>query len=171
MNRNWFRNLGVYFQENGPSLVATSYSTTLLPPLCLENFHAIGFPEKCLWEVFPRISTKVSCSILLWLHVIVGHFCRLVFYSFDHQNRFCNFLLVFFVADEIQASFRQFGPLVVDWPHKAECKSYFPPKGRFRAPSTFSSFTLMRRVSQWIETHRAAVWAVKVRQGFGCFAL
>uniref|UniRef100_H2Z754 RRM domain-containing protein n=1 Tax=Ciona savignyi TaxID=51511 RepID=H2Z754_CIOSA len=30
---------------------------------------------------------------------------------------------------EIQASFRQFGPLVVDWPHKAESKSYFPPKG------------------------------------------
>ncbi|XP_076813337.1 cytoplasmic polyadenylation element-binding protein 4-like isoform X1 [Clavelina lepadiformis] len=31
--------------------------------------------------------------------------------------------------DEIQASFRQFGPLIVDWPHKAESKSYFPPKG------------------------------------------
>ena len=32
-------------------------------------------------------------------------------------------------ADEITASFRRFGPLVVDWPHKAESKSYFPPKG------------------------------------------
>ncbi|GFS96045.1 cytoplasmic polyadenylation element-binding protein 2 [Trichonephila clavipes] len=31
--------------------------------------------------------------------------------------------------DEINASFRRFGPLVVDWPHKAESKSYFPPKG------------------------------------------
>lgn len=31
--------------------------------------------------------------------------------------------------EEIQASFRHFGPLVVDWPHKAESKSYFPPKG------------------------------------------
>ena len=31
--------------------------------------------------------------------------------------------------DEITASFRRFGPLVVDWPHKAESKSYFPPKG------------------------------------------
>ncbi|KAK9399038.1 RRM domain-containing protein [Crotalus adamanteus] len=30
--------------------------------------------------------------------------------------------------DEITASFRRFGPLVVDWPHKAESKSYFPPK-------------------------------------------
>ena len=33
------------------------------------------------------------------------------------------------LADEITASFRRFGPLVVDWPHKAESKSYFPPKG------------------------------------------
>ncbi|XP_054168699.1 cytoplasmic polyadenylation element-binding protein 2-like isoform X2 [Oppia nitens] len=31
--------------------------------------------------------------------------------------------------EEITASFRRFGPLVVDWPHKAESKSYFPPKG------------------------------------------
>uniref|UniRef100_UPI003590087F cytoplasmic polyadenylation element-binding protein 2-like isoform X2 n=1 Tax=Myxine glutinosa TaxID=7769 RepID=UPI003590087F len=31
--------------------------------------------------------------------------------------------------DEITASFRRFGLLVVDWPHKAESKSYFPPKG------------------------------------------
>ncbi|KAH1166938.1 hypothetical protein KIL84_016110, partial [Mauremys mutica] len=30
--------------------------------------------------------------------------------------------------DEITASFRRFGPLIVDWPHKAESKSYFPPK-------------------------------------------
>uniref|UniRef100_A0A8D2PBA2 Cytoplasmic polyadenylation element binding protein 4 n=1 Tax=Zosterops lateralis melanops TaxID=1220523 RepID=A0A8D2PBA2_ZOSLA len=33
------------------------------------------------------------------------------------------------VPDEITASFRRFGPLIVDWPHKAESKSYFPPKG------------------------------------------
>ncbi|KAK7811467.1 hypothetical protein U0070_008668, partial [Myodes glareolus] len=33
--------------------------------------------------------------------------------------------------DEITASFRRFGPLVVDWPHKAESKSYFPPKGAY----------------------------------------
>jgi len=32
--------------------------------------------------------------------------------------------------DEIQASFRQYGPLIVDWPHKNESKSYFPPKVR-----------------------------------------
>uniref|UniRef100_UPI00358E5FB9 cytoplasmic polyadenylation element-binding protein 2-like isoform X2 n=1 Tax=Myxine glutinosa TaxID=7769 RepID=UPI00358E5FB9 len=33
------------------------------------------------------------------------------------------------LKDEITASFRRFGVLVVDWPHKAESKSYFPPKG------------------------------------------
>lgn len=33
------------------------------------------------------------------------------------------------LSDEITASFRRFGHLFVDWPHKAESKSYFPPKG------------------------------------------
>ncbi|KAB1259959.1 Cytoplasmic polyadenylation element-binding protein 4 [Camelus dromedarius] len=37
--------------------------------------------------------------------------------------------LVCRLLDEITASFRRFGPLIVDWPHKAESKSYFPPKG------------------------------------------
>lgn len=31
--------------------------------------------------------------------------------------------------EEITSAFRRFGPLMVDWPHKAESKSYFPPKG------------------------------------------
>ncbi|KAL4231601.1 Cytoplasmic polyadenylation element-binding protein 2 [Mactra antiquata] len=31
--------------------------------------------------------------------------------------------------EEITIAFRRFGPVVVDWPHKAESKSYFPPKG------------------------------------------
>lgn len=31
--------------------------------------------------------------------------------------------------EEIIVHFQRFGPLVVDWPHKAESKSYFPPKG------------------------------------------
>jgi lipoate-protein ligase A len=35
----------------------------------------------------------------------------------------------FLVSEEISASFRRFGQLVVDWPHKAESKSFFPPKG------------------------------------------
>ena len=42
-------------------------------------------------------------------------------------------------AEEITAAFRRFGPLVVDWPHKAESKSYFPPKGKHAAPKVLSS--------------------------------
>uniref|UniRef100_A0A9J7Y7P1 Cytoplasmic polyadenylation element binding protein 2 n=2 Tax=Cyprinus carpio TaxID=7962 RepID=A0A9J7Y7P1_CYPCA len=34
--------------------------------------------------------------------------------------------------DEITSSFRRFGHLVVDWPHKAESKSYFPPKVHYK---------------------------------------
>lgn len=42
----------------------------------------------------------------------------------------CSSSLVFkSPPDEITSSFRRFGHLVVDWPHKAESKSYFPPKG------------------------------------------
>ncbi|VDP00284.1 unnamed protein product [Soboliphyme baturini] len=33
------------------------------------------------------------------------------------------------VSEEIVNKFSAFGPVVVDWPHKAESKSYFPPKG------------------------------------------
>lgn len=33
------------------------------------------------------------------------------------------------LSDEICNTFSRFGSLVVDWPHKAESKSYFPPKG------------------------------------------
>lgn len=42
---------------------------------------------------------------------------------------------LFFFAEEITAAFRRFGPLVVDWPHKAESKSYFPPKGKTKSKS------------------------------------
>ena len=31
--------------------------------------------------------------------------------------------------DEIRDAFVQFGGLSVDWPHKAQSKAYFPPKG------------------------------------------
>ncbi|XP_057696204.1 cytoplasmic polyadenylation element-binding protein 2 isoform X2 [Corythoichthys intestinalis] len=58
---------------------------------------------------------------------------------FPHQNGECieRFSRKVFVGglppdideDEITSSFRRFGHLVVDWPHKAESKSYFPPKG------------------------------------------
>ncbi|XP_052470862.1 cytoplasmic polyadenylation element-binding protein 4 isoform X1 [Carassius gibelio] len=60
-------------------------------------------------------------------------------HSFPHQNgeRIERFSRKVFVGglppdideDEITASFRRFGHLFVDWPHKAESKSYFPPKG------------------------------------------
>ncbi|XP_056625592.1 cytoplasmic polyadenylation element-binding protein 4 isoform X2 [Triplophysa dalaica] len=60
-------------------------------------------------------------------------------HGFPHQNGECieRYSRKVFVGglppdideDEITASFRRFGHLFVDWPHKAESKSYFPPKG------------------------------------------
>ena len=47
--------------------------------------------------------------------------------------------------DEITASFRQFGPLCVDWPHKNESKSYFPPKVRLFYPCGNLSSYLIKR--------------------------
>ncbi len=52
------------------------------------------------------------------------------FILWQSVKAYCNLLKsVFRFAEEITASFRRFGSLVVDWPHKAESKSYFPPKG------------------------------------------
>ncbi|KXJ81114.1 hypothetical protein RP20_CCG021729 [Aedes albopictus] len=48
---------------------------------------------------------------------------------------------------EITTSFNQYGALVVDWPHKAESKSYFPPKGY-----AFLLFQEERGVQKLIET-------------------
>lgn len=54
----------------------------------------------------------------------------LTFKIFIHlSHNVFRFFFFFFRLDEITTSFRRFGPLVVDWPHKAESKSYFPPKG------------------------------------------
>lgn len=44
----------------------------------------------------------------------------------------CTVIYYSIFVDEIMSAFRRFGPLVVDWPHKAESKSYFPPKGTYR---------------------------------------
>lgn len=41
-------------------------------------------------------------------------------------------------SDEIRDAFIQFGSLTVDWPHKAQSKAYFPPKGMKAHVSTFS---------------------------------
>lgn len=58
---------------------------------------------------------------------------------FYQQPLFClTHLLCLFPSDEITSSFRRFGHLVVDWPHKAESKSYFPPKGTNRL-NTFTA--------------------------------
>jgi len=53
---------------------------------------------------------------------------QIVFHSIYFNFVLCLFPSLF--LDEITASFRRFGPLIVDWPHKAESKSYFPPKGK-----------------------------------------
>lgn len=38
-------------------------------------------------------------------------------------------MAVYYFLDEIRDHFVQFGTLTVDWPHKAQSKAYFPPKG------------------------------------------
>jgi hypothetical protein len=48
--------------------------------------------------------------------------------------------------EEIIAHFQRYGPLIVDWPHKQESKSYFPPKGY-----AFLIFTYERSVQELID--------------------
>lgn len=55
------------------------------------------------------------------------------FVSWSPSHGLCSKCSLFFFSlhiDEITNSFRRYGHLVVDWPHKAESKSYFPPKGK-----------------------------------------
>lgn len=56
----------------------------------------------------------------------LGHFDRPEHYS---RKVFVGGLPPDIDEEEIMSAFRRFGPLIVDWPHKAESKSYFPPKG------------------------------------------
>jgi hypothetical protein len=49
--------------------------------------------------------------------------------------------------EEIVTHFRRYGNLIVDWPHKAESKSYFPPKGY-----AFLIFQEEKSVQDLIET-------------------
>jgi len=45
-------------------------------------------------------------------------------------NRFDAVFIFVLYVDEIKEHFVRFGPLTVDWPHKAQSKAYFPPKGK-----------------------------------------
>lgn len=62
------------------------------------------------------------------------------------------------VSEEIKASFRRFGSLVVDWPHKAESKSYFPPKGY-----AFLLFQVSEKLSLCYapSNNKLAVWLLR----------
>ena len=62
--------------------------------------------------------------------------------------------LHFIFSDEITASFRRFGHLFVDWPHKAESKSYFPPKGESdQLNVTFLASVLNLQQFEDVQTH------------------
>ena len=69
------------------------------------------------------------------------------------------------VSEEITAAFRRFGPLVVDWPHKAESKSYFPPKGRthFTYSQSPHNLTSLRGVARlkWCGWKITQIFTVK----------
>ncbi len=71
----------------------------------------------------------------------------------------------YLLSDEITASFRRFGALVVDWPHKAESKSYFPPKGYAfllfqvcsRSSNTQKHFPLIELNTKFAEKYRKII--------------
>lgn len=88
---------------------------------------------KCLWEACPQILTKVSLIPptpspiyylgSLWYYQVTSSMeNKVMFHSLTSH-------VFLFHADEIKEHFVRFGPLTVDWPHKAQSKAYFPPKG------------------------------------------
>ncbi|XP_029465798.1 cytoplasmic polyadenylation element-binding protein 3 isoform X10 [Rhinatrema bivittatum] len=70
---------------------------------------------------YPPSGPPMSFADIMWRN----HFAGRMGINFHHTGA-DNIMAL---NNEITASFRRFGPLVVDWPHKAESKSYFPPKG------------------------------------------
>nr|XP_033799090.1 cytoplasmic polyadenylation element-binding protein 3 isoform X8 [Geotrypetes seraphini] len=70
---------------------------------------------------YPPSGPPMSFADIMWRN----HFAGRMGINFHHPGT-DNIMAL---NNEITASFRRFGPLVVDWPHKAESKSYFPPKG------------------------------------------
>lgn len=80
-------------------------------------------PQSLGSEVTERFSRKVFVGGLP-PDIDEGQYTVFIDVVFLDRNK-----IDFSVSDEITSSFRRFGPLVVDWPHKAESKSYFPPKG------------------------------------------
>ena len=88
------------------------------------------------WKVFRALNLKIWS----WLDQTIHYFSYRwdlyfsLFFSFrwDHyffiqtiHYFFIQTIHYFFVTDEITASFRRFGPLVVDWPHKVGCNFFF----------------------------------------------
>ena len=75
------------------------------------------FQGKCLLGAYLQISMKVNNQSDKKTIFLKPKAFRLVL---GLIKRF-----TFFLADEITASFRRFGPLVVDWPHKVGSKLVF----------------------------------------------
>lgn len=74
---------------------------------------------------------------------------------------------VCFISDEITASFRRFGHLFVDWPHKAESKSYFPPKGMLRWLHLLHLNIWLQKTEVWVFVTALCVSFVSVY--FHCY--
>lgn len=79
-----------------------------------------GFPRAREDQIVPSIGSSLNGSPRSDLDFGIERFSRKVFVGGLPPD---------IDEDEIHASFCRFGPLTVDWPHKAESKSYFPPKG------------------------------------------
>lgn len=78
----------------------------------------VSAPAAALHTVSPMHIVWKDMNVILWCREQISHVRIFFFYS-----------ALFIFTDEITNSFRRYGHLVVDWPHKAESKSYFPPKG------------------------------------------
>ncbi|XP_066926879.1 cytoplasmic polyadenylation element-binding protein 4-like [Clytia hemisphaerica] len=84
------------------------------------NQKSKGFPRAREDQIVPSIGSSLNGSPRSDLDFGIERFSRKVFVGGLPPD---------IDEDEIHASFCRFGPLTVDWPHKAESKSYFPPKG------------------------------------------
>lgn len=91
----------------------------------------------------------------------------------DQHSRLLSPLGLCFLTDEITNSFRRFGHLVVDWPHKAESKSYFPPKGErlsARLAHDTNAYSNKHQVELCQESCYPQSWCTLGQHGGVCFS-
>ena len=109
----------------GSNTIQEGNNAKSILPNSLPGKH-VGISETYSRKVFvgglpPDIDQGRLSLVVVWLYVCMLAKCTLI--------GGVTIVAMSYSSDEIKDHFIRFGSLTVDWPHKAQSKAYFPPKG------------------------------------------